>query len=244
MVARLAIFKDQWPGAWSEFTQGPVKAIVQAFPCLRTCAVPNCGCASWHGVDNSGEPEAILELFGRQIVDDSYRQVPASQATIFNIFVRIPNGLESRLQSAAGQQGMYAEPMVPVITFRSKIRGGTTSMRVEQPRLLPIAKHPLQTRYRPEVRGLQDRASHRRTSVLLRSDSRNQFRFKFLAMLQRSTRRLVTNYPRRKLSLTRAWSKCIMWLAALRSPRRCLAKAKVDRCRARLRHVSNRWKLR
>ena len=110
LVAWLAIFKDQWPGAWADFTQGPVKAIVQAFPCLRTCAIPNCGCTSWHGVDNSGEPEAILELFGRQFVDDSYRQVPASQTTIFNIFVRIPNGLEPRLQSAAGQQGLYAEP--------------------------------------------------------------------------------------------------------------------------------------
>ena len=56
VVARLVVFQDQWPMPWEDFVQGPVKSIMQSFPGYN--------CNAWHGLEQSGEPEAILEVFG------------------------------------------------------------------------------------------------------------------------------------------------------------------------------------
>ena len=86
----IAIYRDQWPEPWEDFVQGPMRALLQHVHCLRTCAKANCGCSSWHGLETAGEPEAILEVFGRQYVDLSYKPCSPQQAAIFNVCLRIP----------------------------------------------------------------------------------------------------------------------------------------------------------
>ena len=72
-LVRVACFKDQWPGVWRGLIQAPVRAILSQCPQLRTCRALDCACPSWHGLSGPGEPEALLEVFGRQFLNENYK---------------------------------------------------------------------------------------------------------------------------------------------------------------------------
>ena len=120
-IARLAIFRDQWPEPWGDFAQGPMKSIVKAIPCLQTCSRPGCDCQAWHGLEGTpGEPDAVLEVFGRQFLDETYKTAQAMQAAVFNIFVRLPLQLEMRLQCFSGSNGIFIEPRGSEVKYPSE----------------------------------------------------------------------------------------------------------------------------
>ena len=109
-LVRVACFKDQWPGVWRELIQAPVRAILSQCPQLRTCRALDCACPSWHGLSGPGEPEALLEVFGRQFLNENYKGASPSEAFVFNAILRIPSQLVAPLQAASGQAGLYYEP--------------------------------------------------------------------------------------------------------------------------------------
>ena len=109
-LVRVACFKDQWPGVWRELIQAPVRAILSQCPQLRTCRALDCACPSWHGLSGPGEPEALLEVFGRQFLNENYKGASPSEAFVFNAILRIPSQLVAPLQAASGQAGLYFEP--------------------------------------------------------------------------------------------------------------------------------------
>ena len=109
-LVRVAVFKDQWSGCWESFAQGPLKAVIQACPALQTCSEVGCTCAAWHGVHGPGEPAAVLEAFGRQFLDEGYRTSPPTEAFVWNVFLRVPSELSSRLQPFSGIGGVFFEP--------------------------------------------------------------------------------------------------------------------------------------
>ena len=63
VIARLAVFRDQWPGAWPDFVQGPVKAIIQSVSCLKTCNSPGC---SFDGRSRRSKQPCLTRLSGFQ----------------------------------------------------------------------------------------------------------------------------------------------------------------------------------
>ena len=61
-VLRVAVYRDEWQGAWDLLVQKPIRAIIEVVGQLRTCSVVGCSCEQWHGTSGPGEPPALLEV--------------------------------------------------------------------------------------------------------------------------------------------------------------------------------------
>ena len=68
----------------------------------RRVKLQNANGSRWHGTSNPGEPPAILESWGRQFYNSSFKAVQAWAAMMFNVYVRILAHLEITLQSFSG----------------------------------------------------------------------------------------------------------------------------------------------
>ena len=109
-VVRLAVYRDSCPVPWDSFIKAPLKEIVNLVPLLQTCDRAGCECQKWHGSADPGEPPAILETWSRQFVGNTFKPVPPSSATVFNIMLRLPVQLEVSIQAYSGTAGVYIEP--------------------------------------------------------------------------------------------------------------------------------------
>ena len=108
-LVRVAVFRDEWQGPWSQFTDAPLRAIISVCPKLRLCQNLGCTCEAFHP-DGQADLQPILEAFNRQFLRLNLRPVPAGDAQLFNIMLRVPLALEHPLQSFSGSSGIYFEP--------------------------------------------------------------------------------------------------------------------------------------
>ena len=112
-LVRVAVFRDEWGQPWADFVKAPLRAVVAQCKLLTSCSVAGCTCEAFHGVSGPGEPEPILEVFGRQFLQLNLRQATPGEAQVFKLFnavLRIPLALEERLQGLSGVGGIYFEP--------------------------------------------------------------------------------------------------------------------------------------
>ena len=108
-AVRILAFRDECPDDWTQLAKAPVKAIIDRLPLLRTCKIAGCGgcgCSAWHGVTSPGEPQALLEVWGRMLVKKNLKQDSPASSSAFSFFARIPAALLEALLS----HGLYVEP--------------------------------------------------------------------------------------------------------------------------------------
>ena len=79
-LVRVAVFRDEWGQPWADFVKAPLRAVVAQCKLLTSCSVAGCTCEAFHGVSGPGEPEPILEVFGRQFLQLNLRQATPGEA--------------------------------------------------------------------------------------------------------------------------------------------------------------------
>ena len=109
-IVRVALYRDERSGPWTLVTQKPIRALLEVCDRLQTCKQLGCKCKAWHGSSGAGEPEALLEVWGRTFVNDAFKTAVPDQATLFNAFLRVPAGLLHALLAFSGEAGVYFEP--------------------------------------------------------------------------------------------------------------------------------------
>ena len=121
-VVRVAVFRNQFEADWATFVSRPLKHVIDQVLLLRTCSTTGCTCECWHGSSAPGEPAAILEAWSRSWFRQGYKAEPPATATVFNVFIRIPAGLELPLQALSGVRGIFepraADARDPSLSYR------------------------------------------------------------------------------------------------------------------------------
>eukprot|EP00435_Cladocopium_sp_Y103_P072741 s162_g41.t1 len=110
-VVKFQIFRDQLQANWSDFVTAPVRALVAMMESLQLCKGVSCGahCPKYHpGLDEQID-NVIFELWARSFFNDLGHKAPASDATLFTVFMRLPEGALSRVLTST-PVGVYAEP--------------------------------------------------------------------------------------------------------------------------------------
>eukprot|EP00435_Cladocopium_sp_Y103_P042190 s1404_g11.t1 len=110
-VVKFQIFRDQFPGEWIKFAQAPIRALVSMMESLQLCKGKQCGasCGKFHpGLDESID-NVIFEIWSRSFFDDNGRKTLPENATLFTVFMRVPEGAISKLLTTT-PCGIYAEP--------------------------------------------------------------------------------------------------------------------------------------
>ena len=92
-MVRVLAFRDEFPGELAQLAKAPVKAVIEQLPLLRTCKTAGCGCGAWHGVTSPGEPQALLEVWGRMFLKKNLKQDSSASSAAFSFFARNPAAL-------------------------------------------------------------------------------------------------------------------------------------------------------
>ena len=114
VVAKFTLFRDEALIDWQEVVRAPVKALLDGMPQLRTCRQVGCGCNQWHGTSGPGEPQALLEIWGRAFQKHTAKPELPAAAAQFVVFLRLPASLLPTVLAASGVAGIYCEPREPV----------------------------------------------------------------------------------------------------------------------------------
>ena len=109
-VVKACLFRDEVSAEWSDVVRSPVKALLDAMPQLQTCKQIGCNCQHWHGSSSPGEPQALLEIWGRAFTKSAGKPDAPLAASLFSVFLRIPTGLLRATLLASGVAGVYVEP--------------------------------------------------------------------------------------------------------------------------------------
>ena len=111
-VAKIMIYRDQAEGSWDQIVAHPLKHIFSRIPCLQPCADPTCEghCEAWHPNENYQLQEPILELWGKQYIRHNFQPAPPASADLFQVMIRIPQCLQTQVQTYSGISGVYLEP--------------------------------------------------------------------------------------------------------------------------------------
>ena len=110
-VVKFQVFRDQLNGDWTSFAQAPIRALVSMMDSLQLCKGSKCGaaCGKYHpGLDETVE-NVIFEIWARSFFDANGRKSPQDQASLFTVFLRIPEGALGKLLTNT-PVGVYAEP--------------------------------------------------------------------------------------------------------------------------------------
>ena len=111
-VVKILAFKDQLDVAWETFSRHPMKHIFCKVPPLVACADEDCigCCEGWHTTPDCQLENPVMELWGKQWLLVNFSQVPAAQAELFTVHVRVPSCLAVQLQTYSGVAGIFLEP--------------------------------------------------------------------------------------------------------------------------------------
>ena len=109
-VIRACLYRDEVQADWQEVVRSPIKSLLDAVPQFRTCKQIGCGCPQWHGCTAPGEPQALLEVWGRVFLRSNGKPDTPLSAAQFAVFLRIPAGLLRAAVQASGSAGVYVEP--------------------------------------------------------------------------------------------------------------------------------------
>ena len=110
-VVKVTVYQDQWPGDWESFTLAPVKSLMQQIPLLTLCRGQGCGanCAKFHASIDEAPDTVIHEVWARKFQMDNGSKATSTEATAFQVFLRIPASAVNALQQV-NTPGVYVEP--------------------------------------------------------------------------------------------------------------------------------------
>eukprot|EP00438_Fugacium_kawagutii_P025923 Skav202342 [mRNA] locus=scaffold2638:36667:46016:- [translate_table: standard] len=110
-VIKFQVYKDEFNGNWAQFTQSPIKTLVQMMDSLQLCRGKNCGadCLKFHAAIEEQVDGVIFEVWARSYYDEKGAKAQPTQATCFTTFLRTPaSAIRAILEGTP--QGVYAEP--------------------------------------------------------------------------------------------------------------------------------------
>ena len=110
-VIKLQVYRDQLEMAWNQFAQSPVRALLQMTQALQLCKGQSCGvdCPKHHQDVDESLDAVILEVWSRAFMDDLGKKAASDDATMFTVFMRIPESALLKLMSNV-LAGVYVEP--------------------------------------------------------------------------------------------------------------------------------------
>ena len=91
-VIKIQIYRDELEVAWDRFITAPVRMLIQAVETMQLCKGQNCGleCNKFHAGLDEMLDAVVLEVWSRSFLDDNGKKAESSTATIFTVFLRIP----------------------------------------------------------------------------------------------------------------------------------------------------------
>ena len=110
-VLKITVYKDQWEGDWEIFSKTPIKCLMQQVPMLNLCKGQGCGsgCPRFHASIDEAPDTVIHEVWARKFQLENGTKAACSQATAFQVFVRVPASATAALQQTTCP-GVYIEP--------------------------------------------------------------------------------------------------------------------------------------
>ena len=110
-TVKILAYRDQIPSPWPEFMDRPIKAMLDALPCLRVCKNAECNCPCWHAGSESAEP--ILDIWQRDFLNVHFKKSKPSDASIFACMLRITTESFTQISGMSGVAGIYVEARSP-----------------------------------------------------------------------------------------------------------------------------------
>ena len=110
-VIKFQVFRDQFTADWSRFADAPVRTLIAAMDSLQLCKGAQCGaaCNKFHpGLDETID-NMIFEIWARSFFDDNGRKTTSDHASLFTVFMRVPDGALHKIMLGT-PQGVYVEP--------------------------------------------------------------------------------------------------------------------------------------
>ena len=110
-VIKMAVYKDEYAGDWSQFIQGPVKHILQSIPAFTICTGVACGldCPAFHPAIEEKIDAMLLDVWSRQFQTHSGQRADPKAAEVFTVLLRVPRSAVDFLQ-LINVAGVYVEP--------------------------------------------------------------------------------------------------------------------------------------
>eukprot|EP00435_Cladocopium_sp_Y103_P044798 s2183_g12.t1 len=110
-VIKIQVYKDQFELPWDQFSQSPVRTLLQSMDALKLCKGQNCGvdCPKHHQDIDETLDAVILEVWSRAFLAEAGKTVEPSKAFLFTVFLRIPASALLKLLTTL-PQGIYVEP--------------------------------------------------------------------------------------------------------------------------------------
>ena len=137
--------------AWQEFIEAPVKHVMELTALFRTCKVVGCNCPCWHGSSGPGEPQALLDLWGRSFLRPNFKHETPAEASLFSVFLRVPLALLEPLLGTSGTAGLYLEPRdskekktaddYKVVWLAKSQRAETLLLKQSHSQVIGLARH-------------------------------------------------------------------------------------------------------
>ena len=111
-VVKIMVFRDQTDTPWSQVVAHPLKHVFARIPVLQRCGDDECdgSCEAWHSTESCQLSDPILELWGRQFIQLNFQQVAPEKAEVYQVHLRVPQVLQTQLQTYSGVGGVYLEP--------------------------------------------------------------------------------------------------------------------------------------
>ena len=111
-VIRVMAYQDIFDKDWDSLLKGPVKLLQAILPKLRRCPDPKCTgpCLLFHPACDEEVAQVILDAWSWRWTTLDNRQVPANQATVFSVFLRIPLSALDEVLGLSGWHGVFVEP--------------------------------------------------------------------------------------------------------------------------------------
>ena len=110
-VVKLQVFRDELELSWSDFTQAPLRVVVNLVESLQVCDTSSCNavCGKFHPPVDAEVNKMLFEVWARSFGNASGKHCPADQAFSYTAFLRVAeSGMDALLRSSCS--GIYVEP--------------------------------------------------------------------------------------------------------------------------------------
>lgn len=104
-VVKAMLYRDQCLTAWENVVANPMRTLLSMMPSVQACDDDDeCSgmCEMWHPAEGCDVLAPVLEIWGRQSLNDQFELAPASKATLFTVHIRVPLSVQLQLQMYSG----------------------------------------------------------------------------------------------------------------------------------------------
>ncbi|CAE7670713.1 unnamed protein product, partial [Symbiodinium sp. CCMP2456] len=111
VVCRLSLYRDECKLPWEQLVDAPIRALLQKVPEFQVCRERSCdqSCPAFHAAVDEVVDHLFLDVWARQWCRLSGSKTKASEADVFQAFVRVPSSAVPHLFRVA-LPGLYIEP--------------------------------------------------------------------------------------------------------------------------------------